>query len=101
MLHVSGTGGAPTYGIIPQMPLTNLEGVNLLDNITYMQPRVMEDVARVGYFKTELKNGVTAEMSSSMHAGIMKYQYPENTNRSVLVDISHFLPSAGKKEQWY
>ncbi|TKA55102.1 hypothetical protein B0A49_10822, partial [Cryomyces minteri] len=28
LLHESGTGGAPKYGVIPQMPLTTLEGVN-------------------------------------------------------------------------
>ncbi|XXH03797.1 hypothetical protein Hte_010203 [Hypoxylon texense] len=102
MLHESGTGGAPTYGLIPQMPLTTLEGVNVLDNITYMQPRICEDVAQVGYYKTQLQNGVTAEMSASMHAGIMKYTYPEDADgRFVLVDLSHFIPSTGKKEQWY
>ncbi|KAI8943041.1 hypothetical protein NX059_001077 [Plenodomus lindquistii] len=101
MLHESGTGGAPTYGLIPQMPLTTLENVNLLDNITYMQPRVGDDVATVGYYKTDLGNGVTAEMSASMHAGIMKYTYPEDFGRYVLVDISHYLPTIGKKTQWY
>lgn len=101
MLHESGTGGAPTYGLIPQMPLTTIEGVNLLDNLTYMQPRIGDDVASVGYYQTHLKNGVTAEMSASMHAGIMKYQYPEDQGRYVLVDLSHFIPSMGKKEQWY
>ncbi|KAI1338237.1 glycoside hydrolase family 92 protein [Xylariaceae sp. FL0016] len=102
MLHESGTGGAPTYGLIPQMPLTTLDGVNVLDNLTYMQPRTQDDVASVGYYKTQLQNGVTAEMSASMHAGIMKYSYPANAeSRSLLVDLSHFIPSTGKKEQWY
>ncbi|KAI1861574.1 hypothetical protein JX265_009541 [Neoarthrinium moseri] len=101
MLHESGTGGAPTYGLIPQMPLTTLEGVNLLDNLTYMQPRVVEDIATVGYYKTQLSNGVTAEMSASHHAGIMRYHYPNDSERFVLVDLSHFIPSTGKKEQWY
>ncbi|KAI2639052.1 glycoside hydrolase family 92 protein [Hypomontagnella submonticulosa] len=102
MLHESGTGGAPTYGLIPQMPLTTLEGVNVLDNLTYMQPRVAEDVAEVGYYKTQLQNGVTAEMSASMHAGIMRYTYPRDSDgRFVLVDLSHFIPSTGTKEQWY
>lgn len=32
MMHESGTGGAPKYGLVPQMPLTSLEGVDLLDN---------------------------------------------------------------------
>lgn len=41
MMHESGTGGAPKYGLIPQMPLTSVESpVNLLDNLTYSQPRV-------------------------------------------------------------
>lgn len=101
MLHESGTGGAPTYGLIPQMPLTTLENVNLLDNITYMQPRVGDDVASVGYYKTDLENGIRVEMSASMHAGIMKYSYPEETERYVLVDISHYIPTIGKKSQWY
>ncbi|KAL8362825.1 hypothetical protein RB601_008864 [Gaeumannomyces tritici] len=102
MLHESGTGGAPTYGLIPQMPLTSLEGVNLLDNITYMQPRTSPDVASVGYYRTHLSNGVVAEMSASMHAGIMRYSYPPDApGRHVLVDISHFLPSMGNKQQWY
>ncbi|KAI5357668.1 Putative alpha-1,2-mannosidase, six-hairpin glycosidase superfamily [Septoria linicola] len=35
MMHESGTGGAPKYGIISQMPLTSLDGeVNILDNTT-------------------------------------------------------------------
>ncbi|KAL1597876.1 hypothetical protein SLS60_008363 [Paraconiothyrium brasiliense] len=102
MLHESGTGGAPTYGLIPQMPLTTLEGVNFLDNITYMQPRTSPDEASVGYYKTQLQNRVKAEMSASMHAGIMRYSFPQNADgRHILVDLSHFIPSAGKKEQWY
>lgn len=41
MMHESGTGGAPKYGVIPQMPLTSIEApVNLLDNQTYAQSRV-------------------------------------------------------------
>lgn len=41
MMHESGTGGAPKYGVVPQMPLTSIEApVNLLDNQTYAQSRV-------------------------------------------------------------
>jgi putative alpha-1,2-mannosidase len=101
MLHESGTGGAPTYGLVPQMPLTSLDGVNLMDNLTYMQPRTVLDEALVGYYKTTLANGVSAEMSATHHAGILKYSYPIDGEKYVMVDISHFLPSKGKKEQWY
>ncbi|PVH99408.1 glycoside hydrolase family 92 protein [Periconia macrospinosa] len=90
MLHQSGTGGAPTYGIVPQMPLTSLEG-----------PRIGPDIANVGYYKTSLQNGIVAEMSATQHSGIMKYTYPANDAKHVLIDLSHFIPSKGKREQWY
>jgi putative alpha-1,2-mannosidase len=101
MLHVSGTGGAPTYGLVPQMPLTTLDSVNLMDNQTYMQSRAIPDTANVGYYRTSLQNGVVAEMSASRHVGIMRYDYPKDEGRYMLIDLSHFLPSKGKREQWY
>ena len=72
MMHESGTGGAPKYGLVPQMPLTTVDApVNLLDNRTYWQDRVGDDTARVGYYSTRLESGVGVELSASRHAGIM------------------------------
>lgn len=93
-LHESGTGGAPKYGVVPQMPLTTLDGVNVLDNTTYSQPKVGDDTASVGYYKTTMKNGVTAEMSATRHAGIIKY----TGAKYILVDISHYLPTNGEPQ---
>ncbi|KAI9877042.1 MAG: hypothetical protein M1830_004961 [Pleopsidium flavum] len=95
-LHESGTGGAPKYGVVPQMPLTTIENVNLLDNLTYMQPRTTNDTASPGYYRTSLQNGVTAEMSASNHAGILQYTYPSKGDKYVLVDVSHYLPTQGE-----
>ncbi|KAF1998529.1 glycoside hydrolase family 92 protein [Amniculicola lignicola CBS 123094] len=93
MLHESGTGGGPKYGFPAQMPLTTIgEGVNLLDNETYWQTRVGQDVASVGYFRTELSSGVKVELAASRHAGLHQYTFPESTNKHVLVDFSHYLP---------
>jgi predicted alpha-1,2-mannosidase len=92
MMHVSGTGGFPKYGIIPQMPLTTVAApVNVLDNTTYWQPRIGNDTATVGYFKTNLQNGVTVEMSGARHSGIIEYSFPGG-EKHVLVDVSHYLP---------
>ncbi|KAL9074540.1 MAG: hypothetical protein Q9157_004355 [Trypethelium eluteriae] len=92
MMHESGTGGAPKYGIIPQMPLTNVAPpVNLLDNQTYWQSRVGNDTATVGYYRTQLENGVVAELAGARHSGIMQYSFPAG-EQHVLVDISHYLP---------
>ncbi|KAL6240098.1 hypothetical protein BDW75DRAFT_235927 [Aspergillus navahoensis] len=94
MMHESGTGGAPKYGIIPQMPLTSIDPpVNILDNLTYSQSRVGQDTASVGYFKTQLQNGVQIELSGSRHAGIIEYSFPAG-EKHVLVDVSHYLPGS-------
>ncbi|GLA38868.1 hypothetical protein AnigIFM63309_006186 [Aspergillus niger] len=94
MMHESGTGGAPKYGLIPQMPLTSVESpVNLLDNLTYSQPRVGNDSASVGYFRTLLQNGVQIELSAGRHSGIIQYSFPDG-EKHVLVDISHYLPGS-------
>jgi putative alpha-1,2-mannosidase len=93
MLHVSGTGGAPKYGVVPQMPLTTLDGVNLMDNLTYMQPRVGKDSASIGRYTTNLANGVRIDFTASMHAGLINYLFPENGKKHILVDLSHYLPT--------
>lgn len=78
------------------MALTDISPpVNLLDNTTYFQLRVGDDTAEVGYFKTQLENGVSIELSGARHSGIMQYTYPPAGEKHVLVDVSHYLPSEG------
>jgi hypothetical protein len=103
MMHESGTGGFPKYGIISQMPLASIQApVNVLDNQTYWQSRVGDDIARVGYFRTKLENDITIELSGTRHAGIMQYSF-EGSSKHVLVDVSHYLPSetGGYSNQYY
>lgn len=103
MMHESGTGGCPKYGVISQMPLTTVGGnISLLDNTTYWQKRVGDDVARVGYFRTALESGVTVELSGARHAGILEYTF-QTQEKNVLVDVSHYLPdeNGGDCTQYY
>ena len=97
-LHESGIGGAPKYGVVAQMPLTILEGVNILDNLTYMQPRVQQDFASVGYYRSDLQNGVEVELAASRHAGILQYTFPFAGDKIVHVDVSHHLPAMADAE---
>lgn len=104
MMHESGTGGPPKYGIISQMPLTTVDApVNLLDNQTYWQKRVVNDTASVGYFSTKLENGVTLSIGGARHSGIVQYDFPAEGGKHVLVDVSHFLPNVNgnNEDQFY
>jgi predicted alpha-1,2-mannosidase len=99
LTHVSGTGGGPVYGVVSQMPLATLDGVNVLDNLTYMQPRSEKDQASVGYYRSTLQNGIDVELTATHHVGFLQYAMPGNQDSHVLVDVSHYLPSYGGGNQ--
>ncbi|KAI1129498.1 glycoside hydrolase family 92 protein [Nemania abortiva] len=91
LLHESGTGGAPKYGVVSQMPvLGNI--ANPLADLSIN--RSTADVTRLGYYKSSLFNGITVELGATGKAGMYKYQFPESSGASnVVVDVSHVLSS--------
>lgn len=89
MMHESGTGGAPKYGVVNQMPVSGNLSNPLLD---LGQERRANDTASVGYYKAQLGDQVDIEVAATAHAGMYQYSFPEG-ERSVVVDVSHVLPS--------
>jgi putative alpha-1,2-mannosidase len=90
MMHESGTGGAPKYGVVSQMPVI----ANISNPIAnFSQLRASPDQAGVGYYKSSLANGVNVELAASEHAGLYSYSFPESSTPSIVVDVSHVLPS--------
>lgn len=90
MMHEQGTGGAPKYGTVSQLPLIgNIS--NPLSNITI--GRSGADEASVGYYKAQTAEGTVVELSASAHAGIYQYTFPNGSDGNVLIDVSHVLPS--------
>ena len=90
MMHEHGTGGAPKYGVISQMPtIGDLENP-LLD---LGRNRSTPDVAEVGYYRSELASGITVELSGSERAGFYQYSFPQQSQKAVVVDVSHVLSS--------
>ncbi|KAI0172268.1 glycoside hydrolase family 92 protein [Hypoxylon sp. FL1284] len=91
LLHESGTGGAPKYGVVAQMPANGTVDNPLADQSVN---RSRADESRLGYYKSSLSNGITVEMGATGRAGMFKYQFPDNTSDpSVIVDVSHVLSS--------
>ena len=89
MMHESGTGGAPKYGVVSQMPVNGTVINPLLD---LSQNRSVNDTAQVGYYKSSLVSGIDIEVAATEHAGMYQYSFPPGEN-SVVVDVSHVLPS--------
>lgn len=89
MLHESGTGGAPKYGVVSQMPVAGEVG-NPLGDLS--ATRSSADESSVGYYKSSLAGGITVQLAATEHAGMYKYTFPQGRS-SVVVDVSHVLPS--------
>ena len=90
LMHESGTGGAPKYGVVSQMPVAG-KVVNPLANLAL--PRATDDMAQVGYYKSQLSSNVVTELAATEHAGLLRYTFPLGTPASIVIDVSHVLPS--------
>lgn len=82
MMHVTGTGGNPTYGLVSQMPLTGtLTSINLADNNTYAQNRSLaSERASVGHFSTTLLDGIQIDITAANHSSIVRYSFPSSSS---------------------
>lgn len=90
-MHESGTGGAPKYGTVPQLPLVG-NITNPLSSITV--GRAVADQGSVGYYKAQTTDNVIVELAATSRAGMYQYTFPDSsTGNNVLIDMSHVLPS--------
>ena len=90
MMHESGTGGAPKYGVVSQLPVLG-DILNPLANLH--ATRSAADVTSLGYFKASLGSNITVELSATSRAGIYQYTFLPESKPNVVVDVSHVLPS--------
>lgn len=93
MMHESGTGGAPKYGVVSQMPVLGDVPDPLAD---LSQPRADKDEGGVGWYESRLASNITVKLAATEHAGYYEYTFPavEGTQMvSIVVDVSHVLPS--------
>lgn len=92
MLHESGTGGAPKYGVVSQMPVIGTVENPLSDEMN--DTRAEADHTEVGYYRASLGSGTTLEMAATTKAGLYQYTFPEtDDDLNILVDVSHVLSS--------
>ncbi|KAK2013110.1 family 92 glycosyl hydrolase [Colletotrichum eremochloae] len=92
MLHEHGTGGAPKYGVVNQMPMMGVIDNPLSQNA---DTRAQPDQTEVGHYKSFLSSGVVVELGATEKAGLYQYTFPGDgsTPGNVIVDVSHVLPS--------
>ena len=89
MMHESGTGGAPKYGVVSQQPIVG----NITNPLVDLSiPRAAADQASVGFYELSLASGVVVQLAATNHAAMYQYQYPSKYS-NIVVDVSHVLPS--------
>ncbi|PHH56293.1 putative secreted glycosidase [Ceratocystis fimbriata CBS 114723] len=90
MLHESGTGGAPKYGVVAQLPVVRHVDDPLAD---WKVGRGRPDETEVGHYKFYMETGIVAEMSATAKAGILTYTFPNGSEPGIIVDVGHVLSS--------
>jgi predicted alpha-1,2-mannosidase len=93
LMHESGTGGSPKYGVISQLPVVG-NVVDLSVTSKYVS-RVVPDAASVGYYNMSLQTGLV-ELAGTAHVGFLQYSFPPGQQANILVDVSHYLPASKK-----
>ncbi|KAJ6789280.1 hypothetical protein PWT90_02146 [Aphanocladium album] len=92
LLHESGTGGAPKYGVVSQMPVVGKIDDPLVQNTN--DTRAEADFTEVGYYRAKLGSGTTVELAATTKAGILQYTFPKTDKPlNIWVDVSHVLSS--------
>lgn len=90
MMHESGTGGAPKYGVVSQLPIVGDVKNPLAD---WSTTRTREDEAEVGLYTAYLDKDVTVKLTSTHHVGAIRYHFGKEETVNVMIDVSHFLHS--------
>lgn len=99
MLHESGTGGAPQYGVVSQLPW--LGDVDISKELTLK--RLAPDSASVGSYFLNLttnNHSIQAELAANRRSGIIEYTFSNADNQPIImVNGSHHL-SAPERPWW-
>ncbi|KAK6614136.1 alpha-mannosidase family protein [Botrytis cinerea] len=91
MMHEQGTGGAPKYGTVAQLPLVGTI-TDPLSSITV--GRAVPDQGSVGYYRAQTSDNIVVELAATSHAGLYQYTFPPtSTGNNILIDVSHVVPS--------
>lgn len=93
MMHETGTGGAPKYGVVSQLPVTG-NIINPLDGLN--DSRAAPDVTTVGYYKSSLGSNITVELAATPRAGFYQYTFP----RRKYIDNRRPLRRIWRLQQW-
>lgn len=91
--HINGSGGGCKYGNILFMPT-----IGEIKIKNYGSERG-EEYAEVGLYRTRLTTyGIDVRLSSTNHAGIHEYTFPETGEANVLMDMGSCLSSYEPQE---
>ena len=89
LTHLMGTGCAGASGDIPFMPFVGEVASSPADDVgaevygsTFSHDN---ETARAGYYKVRLDDGVTAELTATLHTGSGRFTYPQGKPAVMLV----------------
>lgn len=97
-MHDSGTGGSPSLGNFPLFPYANCDGDDVNGCVYPKKARKTKYKsdsveASPGYFALTLDSGVKVDMTTAHHTSLFRFQFPNDSNPLILLDLSDLSDS--------
>ena len=88
LTHLSGAG-CSQYGDLPFLPFTGtLPGDPARYSVGFSHAR---ETAYAGYYRVDLENGVTSELTVTQHSGAGRFAYPAGAQAGMLLNLAGSL----------
>lgn len=94
LLHESGTGGAPQYGVVSQLPW--LGDINYTSELALT--RASPDTGLVGHYQANFTNGAGVELAAATRLAILHYDFGTDFSQppKIVVNASHHLAAPAR-----
>lgn len=99
LTHLSGAG-CSDYGDVPFMPYTSNATAALTTDLTHYSSTFShsDETAHAGYYRVQLGNGVTTELTATQHSGVGRFTYPAGQTAGMLVKVSDSLHAVSRSQ---
>ncbi|MBL7965560.1 MAG: GH92 family glycosyl hydrolase [Prolixibacteraceae bacterium] len=89
--HLSGTGCIDLGDILFHPTISEIQKKSegyLFEPLSFSHKN---EVAKAGYYRVNLNNGIRAELTATTHVGVHRYTFPKEGQSKIIIDLAHLL----------
>ena len=96
--HLSGTGCIDLGDVLFYPTNDELKKTSVGYTLSPISFSHDNEVAKAGFYKVKLNNGITAELTATSHVGVHRYTFKTEGEPKIVIDLAHLLEHETIKE---